>query len=95
MKNSKGLRGATDAMAYCKSMYGQGGSAGKNQMLRMGGSYELGGMTGMDSAESAGPGKRKLKRALRNIKNAIKNPGGGSHKPQFKKSKCGAPGHYC
>jgi hypothetical protein len=41
------------------------------------------------TVESVGPIKRKLKKALRNKKNAIKNPGGGSHKPQFKK-KCGA-----
>lgn len=56
MKNSKGLKGVTDAMSHCKSMYGKGGSAGKNQMLRMGGSYELGGMTtGISLDDTCGP----------------------------------------
>jgi hypothetical protein len=44
MKNT-GLKGATDAMAYCKSMYAKGGSAGKNQIIRMGSSYAMGGST--------------------------------------------------
>jgi hypothetical protein len=58
MKNSKGLRGATDAMAYCKSMYGKGGAAGKHQLVRMAKSYEMGGMTGssmMAPEEMCGP----------------------------------------
>ena len=56
MKNSKGLKGVTDATMFCKSMYGKGGSAGKNQMLRMGGSYELGGMTtGVSLDDTCGP----------------------------------------
>jgi hypothetical protein len=92
MKNSKGLKGVTDAMSHCKSMYAKGGTANKNQMIRSMKSYEIGGMTGMEMTESAGPGKRKFKRAIRNIKNAIKHPGGGSHTPTYRKPKCGGVG---
>jgi len=54
MKNSKGLKGVTDAMSHCKSMYAKGGSASKEHMIRMGSSYAMGG-----SAEdcSSDPGK--------------------------------------
>ena len=96
MKNSKGLRGATDAMAYCKSMYGKGGAAGKNQLVRMAKSYEMGGQSGIAANADLGNdlkrGWRKVKRAVRNTVNSMKNP---SHTPTYKKSKCGGPGHYC
>lgn len=91
MKNSKGLRGATDAMAYCKSMYGKGGAAGKHQLVRMAKSYEMGGMTEMGSGENADLG-RKIKKVFRKVKNAIK--GGGSHTPTYHKPKCGGVGCY-
>jgi hypothetical protein len=67
MKNSKGLKGATDAMAYCKSMYGKGGAAGKHQLVRMAKSYELGGMTDDSCMEEYTDfdGKRKRRRKSR------------------------------
>jgi hypothetical protein len=40
-----GLKGVTDAMGHCKSMYGAGGSAGTNQMIRSMKSYAVGGST--------------------------------------------------
>lgn len=59
MKNSKGLKGVTDAMSHCKSMYAKGGSAGQNQIIRMGSSYELGGFQSNPVSmpeEMCGPG---------------------------------------
>jgi hypothetical protein len=45
MKNSKGLKGVTDAMSHCKSMYAKGGSASTTHMLRTAASYAMGGST--------------------------------------------------
>jgi hypothetical protein len=45
MKNT-GLKGVTDAMAFCKSMYAKGGTAGKSQIIRSMKSYDMGGATG-------------------------------------------------
>lgn len=90
MKNT-GLKGVTDATVLCRSMADKNP---KHQIIRSMKSYETGGMTGTGMAESAGPGKRKLKRAIRNIKNAIKHPGGGSHTPTYRKPKCGGVGCY-
>ena len=89
MKN-QGLKGVTDATVFCASMR----KGGPKAMIAPVKKYETGGMTGMNLAESAGPGKRKLKRALRNIKNAITHPGGGSHTPTYRKPKCGGVGCY-
>jgi hypothetical protein len=90
MKNSKGLKGTTDALAHCKSMYAKGGSAGKNQMIRSMKSYEIGGTTqSADLGDDLKRGWRKVKRAVRNTVNSMKNP---SHTPTFKKSKCGGAG---
>jgi hypothetical protein len=47
MKNSKGLKGVTDATMFCKSMYGKGGSAGKSQIIRSMKSFDLGGTSGV------------------------------------------------
>ena len=58
MKNSKGLKGVTDAMSHCKSMYAKGGSASTEHMIRTARSYEMGGMTGssmMAPEEMCGP----------------------------------------
>jgi len=56
MKNSKGLKGVTDAMSHCKSMYAKGGSANKDQMIRSMKSYAMGGTT---EGCVDGPGKPK------------------------------------
>jgi hypothetical protein len=40
-----GLKGVTDAMGHCKSMYAKGGSANKNQIIRSMKSYQMGGNT--------------------------------------------------
>jgi len=92
MKNFKGLNGVTDATTFCKSMYAKGGSAGKNQMLRMGSSYEAGGTTGLQMGESADLG-RKIRKVVRKVKNAVRNSGGG-HTPTYHKPKCGGVGCY-
>jgi len=96
MKNFKGLKGVTDATTFCKSMYGKGGAAGTKQLVRMAKSYEMGGQTGIASNADLGNDLkrawRKVKRGVRNAVNSMKNP---SHTPTYKKSKCGAPGHYC
>lgn len=92
MKNSKGLRGATDAMAYCKSMQ----KGGPKPMIRSMKSYEMGGQSGTaanaDLKNDLKRGWRKVKRAVRNAVHSMKNP---SHTPTFKKSKCGGPGSWC
>jgi len=57
---AKGLRDTTDATQHCKSMYAKGGSAGKNQLVRMAKSYDLGGFTSNPvnmTEETCGPGK--------------------------------------
>lgn len=70
MKNMKGLKGTTDALTHCKSMYASGGSAGKNQILRMGGSYELGGMTaGLSVNDTCGPGDGGCHKSRRRANN--------------------------
>jgi hypothetical protein len=84
----KGLKDTKDALTHCKSMYAEGGSAGTKQMVRMGSSFE----TNADLKNDLKRGWRKVKRAVRNGINSMKNP---SHSPAFKKSKCGGPGHYC
>ena len=68
MKN--GLKGVTDATVFCKSMQ----KRGAKPMIRSMKSYAEGGMTGM--SEMSGPGdrfKRKVKKVVRRVKNAIKN----------------------
>jgi hypothetical protein len=72
MKNFKGLSGVTDATAFCKSMYAKGGSAGKNQLVRMAKSYEMGGMTGssmMTPQEMCGPGDGGCHKSRRRANN--------------------------
>jgi hypothetical protein len=92
MKNSKGLRGATDAMAYCKSMQ----KGGPKPMIRSMKSYEMGGQsetaTNADLGNDLKRGWRKVKRAVRN---AVHSVGKGSHTPTYRKSKCGGPGSWC
>ena len=57
MKNNKGLKGATDAMHYCKSMIkSKGGS-----MMQPIKKYEAGGMTGGPGDEDDPTKKRKCK----------------------------------
>ena len=86
----KGLRDTKDAMTHCKSMYGKGGSAGTNQMIRSMKSYQTGGTTeSADLGNNLKRGWRKVKRAVRNGINSMKNP---SHTPTFKKSNCGGGG---
>ena len=73
MKN--GLKGVTDATVFCKSMQ-KGGPA---PMIRSMKSYAEGGMTQMGlstESSSAGPIKRKIKRAVQRVKNACKGNGG-------------------
>ena len=87
MKN--GLKGVTDATVFCKSMQ-KGGPA---PMIKSMKKYAEGGMAEM--SEMSGPGdrfKRKVKKVVRRVKNAIKNAGDSG--PTYRKSKCGAPGCY-
>jgi hypothetical protein len=87
MKN--GLKGVTDATVFCKSMQ----KGGAKPMIRSMKSYAEGGMAEM--SEMSGPGdrfKRKVKKVVRRVKNAIKNAGDSG--PTYRKSKCGAPGCY-
>ena len=66
----KGLKDTKDALTHCRSMYGKGGSAGKHQMLRMGSSYETGGVTqSADLSNDLKRGWRKVKRGVRNAVN--------------------------
>jgi hypothetical protein len=88
MKKVKGLAGTKCALEHSKTMK----KGGPKPMIRSMKSYAMGGESEMTSA---GPIKRKLKRAWRNFKNTIKNPGGGSHTPRLHKPNCGGPGHYC
>lgn len=92
MKNSKGLKGTTDAMAYCKSMQ----KGNPKPMIRSMKSFEMGGQSNMSSNADLGNDLkrawRKVKRGVRNAVNSMKNP---SHTPTYRKSKCGGPGHYC
>jgi hypothetical protein len=87
-----GLKGVTDATVFCKSMQ----KGGAKPMIRSMKSYEVGGTTGMSGmSEMSGPGdrfKRKVKKVVRRVKNAIKNAGDSG--PTYRKSKCGAPGCY-
>jgi hypothetical protein len=59
-----GLKGVTDAMGHCKSMYGAGGSAGTNQMIRSMKSYAVGGSTDDSCMEEymGADGKRRRRR---------------------------------
>jgi hypothetical protein len=46
MKKVTGLRGATDAMVHCKSMYSKGGSLLEGRKFAMGGSTDaMGGLS--------------------------------------------------
>jgi len=85
MKKAKGLAGTKCALEHSKTMYSTGGSMIKPK-------YQMGGESQMTDL---GTLKRKIKKGFRKVKNAIKNPGGGSHTPTFHKPKCGGPGHYC
>jgi hypothetical protein len=87
MKNT-GLKGATDAMHYCKSMQ----KGGPKPMIRSMKSFEVGGATGLDMNDSADPG-RKIRKVIRKVKNAIRNSG-NSHTPTYHKPKCGGVGCY-
>lgn len=85
MKN--GLKGVTDATVFCKSMK-KGGPA---PMIRSMKSYAEGGMAEM--SEMSGPGdrfKRKVKKVVRRVKNAIKNAGDSG--PTYRQPKCGGVG---
>jgi ribosomal protein L21E len=88
MKNSKGLRNATDAIHYCKSMQ----KGGPQPIIKSMKSYEVGGVMGVQMNDSADPG-RKIRKAIRKVKNAFKNSGGG-HTPTYHKPKCGGVGCY-
>lgn len=84
MKN--GLKGVTDATVFCKSMK-KGGPASMIQPMKK---YAAGGMTEMGaSMESTGPIKRKLKRFVRNVKNAIKGNLPQASTPKKRESNCG------
>lgn len=67
MKNSKGLKGVTDAMSHCKSMYAKGGSASTTHMIRTAASYAMGGATDDSCMEEYVDfdGKRKRRRKSR------------------------------
>lgn len=84
MKN--GLKGVTDATVFCKSMK-KGGAASMIQPMKK---YAAGGMTQMGaSMESTGPIKKKLKKIVRNVKNAIKGNLPQASSPKHRKSSCG------
>jgi hypothetical protein len=78
MKNT-GLKGVTDAMAYCKSMYAKGGSAGKSQIIRSMKSFEMGGTPGvtMDSKCSPDDGGRCHKGSKKANRSRLKDAGVG------------------
>jgi hypothetical protein len=79
MKN--GLKGVTDATVFCKSMK-KGGE--KNQMIRSMKSYELGGVTGLQSPNTAsaesdcsgGPGKGRCRKKFKSKGKSQETKGG-------------------